>query len=158
MTWKAGAASAQYDMWLDRSIPKLLVSFFAGTGLSLLNRVGIWNPLGCGYAADTKPVGDVFRDRHVREKQGVLKHQAHAALMGVEVREFAAIELHRALQLQRLQPFGHAGQRARYGREHRAFAAAARAHEREDFTGRHMQAQAAHQRVMRAAQAFDVNV
>ena len=94
----------------------------------------------------------------MREEQGVLKHQAHAALVGGQVRKFTAIELHRALQLQRLQPFGHAGQRARDGRQHRTFAAAARAHEREDLTGRHMQVQAAHQHVKRAAQAFDVNV
>ena len=78
--------------------------------------------------------------------------------MGVEVRKFAAVELHRALQLQWLQAFGHTGQRTCDGSQHRAFAAATRAHEREDLAGRHMQAQAAHQRVMRAAQAFDVNV
>ena len=87
-----------------------------------------------------------------------LKHQAHAALVGGQVRNFAAIELHRALQLQWQQPFGHAGQRARYCREHRAFAAATRAHEREDFAGRHMQVQAAHQRLAITAQALDVNV
>lgn len=50
MTWKQGGAPGQYDMWLDRSIPSALKSFFFGRGLSLGSRVGIPSMLSCAWA------------------------------------------------------------------------------------------------------------
>lgn len=50
MTWKNSAEPGRFDMWLDKSIPRILSTVFVSQGFSLLRRAGISNPFTCAWA------------------------------------------------------------------------------------------------------------
>ena len=95
---------------------------------------------------------------HVRKQQRILKNQAHATQVGRQQRQVSVVQTDTASKKQGIQTFGHAGQRARDGRQHRAFAATAGPHEREDLACGHMLVQALNHSLRRCAQAVDVDL
>lgn len=74
MTWKqAPRIAGAYDMWLDRSIPGALTGLFAGQGLGLLLKVGIYNPFGCAWALHPGGKGIITGFESALKKLGVAK-------------------------------------------------------------------------------------
>lgn len=50
MTWKNSAEAGRFDMWLDKTIPRVLSGMFVGSGFSFIRRAGIANPFTCAWA------------------------------------------------------------------------------------------------------------